>query len=217
MPTPKCPNRKTLEQFLLGKLPSERAKPLEEHLLDCDNCSQVAQAIDATGEITDAIFSEDIDNGNDEIVTKAIERAYMLRSQANTVQTDETLPHESAEEQRATDNTLPQEFVDFLHPPETSDEIGRLGGYRVLELMGVGGMGVVFRAEDSKLRRQIALKVMKPAIAASRSAKERFLREAQSTAAIDHHHIVHIYEVGEDRGIPFIAMQFLRGESLERR
>ncbi|MCA9113770.1 MAG: serine/threonine protein kinase, partial [Planctomycetaceae bacterium] len=83
--------------------------------------------------------------------------------------------------------------------------------------MGVGGMGIVFRAEDLQLKRQIALKVMKPSAASSRSARDRFLREAQATAAIDHHHIVAIHQVGEDGNIPFIAMQYLRGESLQAR
>jgi serine/threonine protein kinase len=78
-------------------------------------------------------------------------------------------------------------------------------------------MGVVFRAEDPRLKRQVALKVMKPSIAASRAAKDRFLREAQFTAAIEHDHIVHIYQVGEDHGVPFIAMPFLKGESLKTR
>ncbi|MFV1967506.1 MAG: SUMF1/EgtB/PvdO family nonheme iron enzyme [Pirellulaceae bacterium] len=77
-------------------------------------------------------------------------------------------------------------------------------------------MGVVFRAEDPKLERLVALKAMKPAFAASRSAKERFLREAKATASIEHENIVHIYQIGEDRGVPFIAMQFLRGESLHK-
>src|SRR5262249_49118746 len=62
-----------------------------------------------------------------------------------------------------------------------------------------------------------ALKVMKPALAVSDSARKRFLREAQMAAALDHDHIVHIYQVGEDRAVPFLAMQLLKGESLEAR
>ena len=78
-------------------------------------------------------------------------------------------------------------------------------------------MGVVFRAEDTKLKRIVALKAMLPNIAADHSAKERFLREAQATAAIEHDNIVTIYQVDEDRGVPFLAMQFLQGESLQDR
>ena len=105
----------------------------------------------------------------------------------------------------------------FLAPAQESDEIGRLGEYRILQVLGIGGMGVVFRAEDSRLKRQVAIKVMKPSVASSRSAKDRFIREAQFTAAIEHDNIVQIYQVGEDNGVPFIAMPFLKGESLKSR
>lgn len=84
-------------------------------------------------------------------------------------------------------------------------------------MLGSGGMGVVFRAEDPQLKRSVALKAMKPAIAVNSEAKARFIREAQATAAIEHDHIVHICQVGEDQNIPFIAMQFLQGESLQQR
>ncbi|MCA9013069.1 MAG: serine/threonine protein kinase [Planctomycetaceae bacterium] len=115
------------------------------------------------------------------------------------------------------DARWPNEETDFLAPSQVPDEIGRLGDYRVLDVLGIGGMGVVFLAEDPTLKRQVALKAMKPAVAASRSAKDRFLREAQATASIEHDNIVHIYQVAEDRNIPFIAMQMLRGESLQTR
>jgi serine/threonine protein kinase len=108
-------------------------------------------------------------------------------------------------------------LYDFLAPSRSADEIGRLGSYRVLKVLGAGGMGVVFQAEDPALHRLVALKAMLPALAASGSNKERFLREARAAAAIEHDHIVAIYQVAEDRGVPFIAMPFLRGESLEDR
>lgn len=104
---------------------------------------------------------------------------------------------------------------DGFAPAEQPGEIGRLAGYRVLKLLGVGGMGKVFVAEDSQLRRKVALKVMKPDLARNAKAKQRFLQEARLAAAIEHDHIVHIYQVGEDRGIPFLAMQLLNGLSLE--
>jgi serine/threonine protein kinase len=106
---------------------------------------------------------------------------------------------------------------DFLAPPQAPDEIGRLGPYRVLKVLGVGGMGMVFMAEDSGLKRIVALKVMLPALAANESSRKRFVREAQAAASIEHEHIVTIHQVGEDRGVPFIAMQFLKGESLDQR
>jgi formylglycine-generating enzyme required for sulfatase activity/tRNA A-37 threonylcarbamoyl transferase component Bud32 len=106
-------------------------------------------------------------------------------------------------------------LTEFLAPPQGPGEIGRLGPYRVLEILGAGGMGVVFRAEDVQLRRPVALKAMLSTLAVSSSARERFLREARAAAAIEHDHIITIFQVGEDRGIPFLAMPLLQGELLE--
>jgi serine/threonine protein kinase len=103
----------------------------------------------------------------------------------------------------------------FLAPAQAPDEIGRLGPYRVLKVLGQGGMGVVFEAEDPQLERTVALKAMLPEVAKRPVARERFLREARATAKIEHDHIVTIYQVGEDRGVPFLAMQLLKGMSLE--
>jgi serine/threonine protein kinase/DNA-directed RNA polymerase subunit RPC12/RpoP len=110
---------------------------------------------------------------------------------------------------------LSPEYYDFLAPAQGPGELGRLGPYHVLGVLGAGGMGVVFRAQDPQLERSVALKAMLPALAASPSAKQRFLREARAAAALDDDHIVQIYQVGEDRGIPFLAMQFLKGETLD--
>jgi len=95
--------------------------------------------------------------------------------------------------------------------------MGRLGPYGILKVLGTGAMGIVFLAEDSQLKRQVALKVMRPSLAASAEFHRRFLREAQLAGAIEHEHIVPVYQVGEDRGVPFLAMKLLRGETLEDR
>src|SRR5262249_46047602 len=89
--------------------------------------------------------------------------------------------------------------------------------YRVLKILGAGGMGVVYQAEDVHLQRLVALKAMLPTLATSAAARQRFLREARAAAAIEHDHIVAIYQVGEERGVPFLAMQFLKGEPLDER
>jgi WD40 repeat protein/serine/threonine protein kinase len=119
----------------------------------------------------------------------------------------------------ATDSQTPavlqQDAFAFLSPPQAADEIGRLNGYRVLKLLGQGGMGVVFAAEDTRLKRRVALKVMKPEIAAKEEHRVRFLREAQTAAAVEHDFICPIYQVGEENGVPFIAMPFLKGEPLD--
>jgi serine/threonine protein kinase len=92
-----------------------------------------------------------------------------------------------------------------------------MGPYRVLAILGSGSTGIVFRAEDPQLQRQVALKVLRPAAAASPESRRRFLREARAVAALDHDHIVTIFHVGEDRGSPWLAMKLFRGESLKDR
>ena len=210
-----CPDRRPLAQLLLGKLVSPEADRLEAHLLECQQCAKVAETISDSDELTEAVSKQITLNGDEEILALAIERAKKLHSEVRTVQTEATWTVGRRGEKPADDKSIDAEEIDFLAPAEQPDEIGRLGDYRVLEVLGVGGMGIVFRAEDTKLERLVALKAMKPAVAASRSAKDRFLREAKATASIEHDNIVHIYQVGEDRGVPFIAMQFLRGESLQ--
>jgi hypothetical protein len=106
---------------------------------------------------------------------------------------------------------------EFLRPPEAPDEVGRLGGFRVLRRLGAGGMGIVFEAEDPALGRRVALKVMQPARAASAEHRQRFLREARAAAALQHDHVVPIHLVGEDNGVAYIVMPLLRGETLEDR
>lgn len=107
--------------------------------------------------------------------------------------------------------------LSFLAPAAGPDELGRLAQYRVLRTLGHGGMGIVFHAEDLVLHRPVALKVMQPEVAATDHARDRFLREARALAGVRHDHIVTIYQVGEDRGVPFLAMELLLGESLAAR
>jgi len=105
----------------------------------------------------------------------------------------------------------------LLAPAQGPGELGRLGNYRILSVLGMGGMGIVFKGEDPELKRIVALKGMLPTVAAKATNRQRFVREARATAAIRHDHIITVYNVGEDRGIPFLVMEFLEGEALDQR
>ncbi|NPV82664.1 MAG: protein kinase [Candidatus Aminicenantes bacterium] len=91
------------------------------------------------------------------------------------------------------------------------------GKYRIIEEIGQGGMGVVYKAEDLKLKRCVALKFLPPHLANSPELKERFLIEAQAAAALSHPNICVIHEVGESEDRPYIAMEFVEGETLRNR
>src|SRR5688572_22680202 len=92
-----------------------------------------------------------------------------------------------------------------------------IGPYQLLEPLGEGGMGVVYEGRDPRLNRTVAIKMIRPVAVSDPIARERFWREARAVAGMNHPGICQVYEVGEDEGELFLAMELLRGETLERR
>jgi serine/threonine protein kinase/DNA-binding beta-propeller fold protein YncE len=91
----------------------------------------------------------------------------------------------------------------------------RLAGYRLDEITGRGGMAVVYRAYDTRLERQVAVKVLAPELAQNDAFRQRFIRESRTAAAVDHPNIIPIYEAGEASGVLFIAMRFVTGQDVQ--
>ncbi len=111
----------------------------------------------------------------------------------------------------------PDEALAFLVTPSRAGSLGRLGHYHVQEVIGKGGFGIVLRAFDEKLHRIVAIKVLAPELAVSGTARERFIKEARSAAAVSHEHVVAIHGIDEEHRPPFIVMQCVDGVSLQQK
>lgn len=213
--TTPCPALPVIREWLLGQSVEEAAAPLEQHLLECQRWVQAARAVPATDPLTDALrrLPDGVELSGDARVEELMRRLRALPSPTDTLHSQAALTPPS----NSPRSPLPAETFDFLALPQAADELGRLGPYRVLKVLGAGGMGVVFLAEDPQLQRQVALKVMKRDVAACPDHHQRFMREARAAAALNHDHVVAIHQVGEDRGVPYLAMPLLQGESLQDR
>src|SRR6185503_1404055 len=89
--------------------------------------------------------------------------------------------------------------------------------YRILELLGAGGMGAVYKAHDEKLDRIVALKVLPPDAVSNEDRRRRFLQEARAASALNHPNILTIYEIGEVDSKPYIAMEYIQGQTLRQK
>lgn len=208
-----CPDERTLQQLVLGLLPAADAEVLARHLEQCDRCAATVHSRPVEDTLVAAARAQAPSQPHfeNEAVDTLIGRLSGLwTAQERSPDGPQPPSGGAAADQAAA-------IAGLLTPPLAPDELGRLGHYRVLKVIGAGGMGVVFLAEDPTLNRQVALKTLQPAIATNPEARARFLREARAVAALEDERIVPIYQVGEERGIPFFAMQLLRGQTLEER
>ncbi|MBL8892374.1 MAG: DKNYY domain-containing protein [Planctomycetaceae bacterium] len=105
----------------------------------------------------------------------------------------------------------------LLDPPSHPEMLGRLSRYEIERVIGIGGMGVVFKAYDSELGRPVAIKVLAPFLAGNATAVQRFAREARAAAAVVDQHVVPIHNVEINQPSPFLVMHYVAGESLQER
>jgi serine/threonine protein kinase len=215
-----CPSPADLYELIAGRLTEAEIAALSEHLDYCRRCLDTVQGL----KVSDTLLEAARESGAAAPPAGAggSPEAAALEQLIGHVKALESLAAGEATEsfRPAGDPGRPAagralEPYEFLSPAQRPDELGRLGVYRVINLLGEGGMGIVFQAEDTHLQRTVALKVMKPAPAKNDVSRERFLREARAAASVKSDHVVTIHQVGEDRGVVFLAMEFLEGMSLE--
>jgi serine/threonine protein kinase/Leucine-rich repeat (LRR) protein len=204
-----CPSRDELQRMVLGQLGDEAAERVQKHPDQCAKCVSALQQCVASDAFLDVVRASRPASCER---TKTLDVPVgWVRSAAST----SIRSHESTQPDKHIAPLPMSDVKSLLSPAQSADEIGRVAEFRVLRVLGVGGMAVVFEAEDSRLKRRVALKLMLPAIASKPGATQRFLREAQSAAALKHGHVVTIYQVGMHGETPFIALELLHGETLE--
>lgn len=206
--TKPCPEAGKWEGFVLANLSGEEVASLVSHLQNCSTCENVLSQISQGDPLLRTLRGHDSEWDREARgeIDLLIQQLKQVRSASLST------AHEGDSINEGGSNP---ETYEYLSPPQEPDEIGRLGNYRVLEILGRGGMGVVFQAEDIHLKRLVGLKVMRPTLAQNETAHQRFLREAQITASLNHDHVVTIFQVGEENDVPFLAMPLLSGQSLE--
>ena len=106
--------------------------------------------------------------------------------------------------------------LSFLQPSTQPGSLGKLAHYEILQILGQGAFGIVFKGFDEKLHRMIAIKVMHPQLAATSPPRKRFLREARAAAAVQHENIVQVHSV-EEQPLPYLSMEFIDGETLQQK
>jgi eukaryotic-like serine/threonine-protein kinase len=191
-------DRLTAERLINDSLSLEETNQFEEHLASCPTCQALLVEV-AGGPAT-------LDNA-----------AAFLSSSIEVPQWTEK--HHSTISTRTDELSRSNHAVDLsvLGPTDDPESMGRIGNYEIQGIIGRGGMGIVFRAVDSALSRNVALKVLDPSLASVAAARKRFAMEARAMAAISHEHVVPVYTVDEHRGLPYFAMEYVPGGTLESR
>lgn len=110
-----------------------------------------------------------------------------------------------------------QSVLSLLGPTDNPHMLGRIGGYEIVALIGIGGMGIVFKGFDATLDRFVAIKIMQPHLAVSGAARQRFEREGRAAAAVISDFVLPIYAVSEWQGVPYLVMQYSAGTNLQKR
>ena len=211
-----CPDRKLLRSLLDGHLPPDTEHRVSAHLEQCPTCQtqleQTAGGAHTLGDVARNLRgARDLSESLKRVIEKCASDPLMfVRDESSRPTADGKMLARSASSRQAA-----KPPASALAPPaENSPADGqRLGHYKILGTIGSGGMGLVLKAHDPKLNRIVAIKVLAANLAADETSRLRFIREARSAAAINHHNVVTIHAV-DDSAEPYLVMEFIEGTSL---
>ncbi|HEX4145720.1 MAG TPA: serine/threonine-protein kinase [Pirellulales bacterium] len=201
-----CPGTEELRRLLVDSLAGERQQECTEHMDGCSGCQARLEEIATEG----SNLSE---------VVKHLDQAAPQATSAYWPALKGLGAHEIQVVGRTPPARTPGVSLAFLQPASDTAYLGRLGHFDVMRVLGRGGMGLVLEAFDSRLHRNVALKVLDPDLAGDGVARQRFCREARAAASITHENVVAVHQVEKDGsdGLPYLVMQVIAGESLEQR
>ena len=198
MPSPDgCCSEELLQQYLAGQISPLDLKRVSTHLIECNNCR--IRLNELSSSMTPPSTKIDTDEGT---------------SQSSTAVFDGQNEDKSSDIQFSAPYVRLMQLVGNFDAKADKEKIGQ---YELREVIGRGGMGVVIKAFDTRLNRDVAIKILAPELSASSKARRRFEREARSAAAINHPNIVTIFEINQVEGLPFLVMEYLKGGDLWQR
>lgn len=186
-------DEKTPARFVDGQLDANESRDFEDHLETCDACRQrLEQHVACESDWQSA--------------REILSHSFVAHAHGDDAQSE---PH-------LLEHLIGQ-VQSLLAPTEHPEFLGRIGQYEVVAIVGRGGAGIVVKAFDRALSRNVAIKILSPEFAAVGPARERFAREAKAMASVMHENLVPIFEVSTHQGLPYFVMEFLPGGSLGRR
>ncbi|MEM6691950.1 MAG: serine/threonine-protein kinase [Planctomycetota bacterium] len=199
-----CPDDEVLLALIAQKLDKETEADLEKYLCECQRCQD---RLESLAEMSAPVIQPSIST------TEASDKSIHLLRAIDLLKTDQ--PTQSSAEIRVElSSKIPP---GILEPSDDPDLIGRIAKYDVIDVLGHGGMGIVLKAVDRSLDRVVAIKFLLPEYIVGQSARERFIREAKTAAAIHHPNVVTIYAVEEHKDHSFLVMECVEGETLADR
>ncbi|MEZ6088024.1 MAG: protein kinase, partial [Pirellulaceae bacterium] len=187
-----CLHPSAIHAMFEGTLPEDEIETVEKHLAVCSSCRN---------DIESSIGSQDWWSDVKESFSESISPNR----------------HSDFDGQTREQTDVSQQLLSILGPTDDPAMLGRIGPYEIVALLGTGGMGAVFKGLDRSLNRFVAIKVLLPNLAVSGAARKRFEREGKAIAAVIDDHVMAVHCVDQWQGIPYLVMQYCRGNTLQQR
>ncbi len=215
-----CPDTAELVELTRGTLGPEREQVLTNHLNDCPKCQAFLDAEQAEFLQNVPESAHEPDEPSPLLWEKLrhLKQTTLVRPANQLNMESETRNLHAPKRNPSKAHMSGSQYMDiapWIDPPSSGAAIGNLGPYELLEFVGRGGMGIVFRAKDPVVERQVAIKVLSPTLAADNVNRLRFMREARAAASINHPNVVTLHAVEETRGMQFLVMEFVPGNPLD--